>query len=242
MTVLMSLLRSMGYTQREPEGDTKHALSINGHVCCSCTTTRRSLLNVSKGFPLERNKLRSASNERMEAEFEMRPLEYSLSASSTDVICRAIEVARCAATRMRSWVEVGSPTRMITSRPIFVRCDLMRASLKARAKMTSISILVNWLFMSTTLYLATGDEASMRNHGNKRLGHVSFSIRYTRRRKAIWHTRRGVELFQPSMSVWLLSTTLVLPLICSSMVADTESVTIPIRTATTSSPAAIIKK
>mmetsp|Transcript_13260 Transcript_13260/g.26112 ORF Transcript_13260/g.26112 Transcript_13260/m.26112 type:complete len:347 (+) Transcript_13260:1041-2081(+) len=160
-----------------PQGVTNALAPRNGQLELSCTTTRRSVGNVSAGSPLENMRLRRAKTVRMEPLFSLEPPLSSKPCRSAAVIITTMELALCAATRTKSWFSVGSPFLNTTSRPILVRLGLMLRAAKASRTRISMSSFSCVLFMMTTGAAETGLDGCTRVHGNSLRAHVSFCIK-----------------------------------------------------------------
>mmetsp|Transcript_44219 Transcript_44219/g.99926 ORF Transcript_44219/g.99926 Transcript_44219/m.99926 type:complete len:232 (+) Transcript_44219:340-1035(+) len=184
---------------------------------------------------------RRASTVRTVALFSIA-MPSDCSSKSTLFIMTRTEVALCARTRTRSWLFEGSPFRKMTSRPILVRLGLMFLAEKALPMMASMSVFSIVWFIMTTGRAATGLEGRTRLHHMTFRSQVSFCMRKTRRRKAIWHTTRVVASFHPRTRVCPSSITLDVPDDSSSMYELTVSVMRPMRMDTMVTPVAIMQK
>mmetsp|Transcript_42581 Transcript_42581/g.86094 ORF Transcript_42581/g.86094 Transcript_42581/m.86094 type:complete len:202 (+) Transcript_42581:145-750(+) len=152
--------------------------------------------------------------------------------------------ASWAATRIKSWLCVGSPLRNTKSRPILVLAEPMPALSNASATSAPVSSIATVSFMTTMVPHATGDSGltfSRRQGKTKRQRDLFWSL-WVRRRNAIWVMIRGVSSFHPSKSVWPFSTTLKLPSDSEFIPEETVSAMSPIKILTMERPAMIMRK
>mmetsp|Transcript_12717 Transcript_12717/g.39165 ORF Transcript_12717/g.39165 Transcript_12717/m.39165 type:complete len:315 (+) Transcript_12717:1127-2071(+) len=232
MSEFMKSDRSIGRISRRPPS----SQNVAEAMCLQGLASWMTMFRVGESLADVNKTWRSAKIVRRVAPFWILPPDASRSSSSRSVIMMRMLSAVSAETRIKSCVDVESPTRTIKSRPMTISSSSMPRDARPSASFSFISAFSFVLVMTTTGATATDVEGGWIPMPRYFCLKLELHCVCARRMCAICATSRGVASFVPSTSVCPAVTTFVLPSLSDSMNVVTPSVMKPTKMAKTTRP------